>query len=672
MESKKESQEFASIDENPVTSRSIDTNLARKNLQKLQEHVNRQFSNVSSSSPCAARVIGSNTGQHQQLSYLSSSGLDLIQRPPSIKNEDDLFRGESDSNHSGDGSEKQTQNSEINVLLENDQVKSTNSKGINRAESGFESPGAAEAAVCTNIPNFGELGLSFSRSLKGSDPADNLTAESKAIPEVDKDLATNKSETGKDEVKTEGAKTVEESSRSIVDFRGLYRSKSDIKEKRKRFSQRDDFAIEEIPVFDEDSQAPVRKSNSLPDLILSLSSSNSSPRSGSDRQSPDVVFRGHQDDNETDNQRDRKTLKDSFEGKSSFEKPDTDDADGKKKKLSFRRSVSFNEKTHCRYFHEGEPAVSPGVFDESIENPLQDNKHSVSTMQQKSDDKAPDQKDIDSRQSPKPVEGRRQLYSKSSGYQTGSDHSQESHDTQNGSFDKADDDRKSKETQMHYLGVDDRIDASKVDSENFKSDMSQSSSSNDTILASIIDESDRYMNDLKKASLEEQNRESDENTSVQNPTPELPFLSIMDKSPQSSLNNYRVEKKSIADDNEDIVGGIKEDSQKNGEPIQEHLLMKPIQSAEEFRRSQSTLGQSMPGSIPNLPKLGILDESVVLGPSMLAKVEEVDNQQEEHVRRKYAGGSGTTGTQALEESLAAMMSRQSLSSYLVSELINSQ
>ena len=683
MEPKKELQEFASIDENPVTSRSIDTKLARTNLQKLQDHVNRQFSNVVSSSPCAARVIGSDTWQHQQMSYLSRSGLDLIQKPPSIKDDDELFRGESDSNHSGENAPNSETNLEPEDVVQNDHVNSTPTdvKGIERTESGFESSGAAEPAHCAAIPNFEEIGFSFaSRSSKGSDADVNLSAENKDMPGGKNEFGVIEGEAGNDK----GAEAGEESVQRCVEFRVqdrcVYRrSQSDIKEKRKRFSQRDDFIFEEIPVFDEDSHVPVRKSNSLPDLILSLSSSNSSPRSGSDKQSPDVVFRGHQDDSETDNQRDRKTLKDSFEGKSSFEKPDTCDIDHKKRKPSFARSVSFNEKTHCRYYHEGEPAVSPGVFDESVENPLHDKSQVALGMQHKSDDKDPDtysrNKDDDPPQSPKSVEGRRQLYSKSSGYQTGSDHSRESHDTQDESFDKTDIEKEGNESQRHLLGIAEIQDASKTGSGNFKSDTS--SSSNDTLLEEIISESNRHEEDLRSASSGEQTELTNEKSTIPDLSPELPFLSIMDKSPESSLGNYIVEKKSLENDNRDIASGsaggtTTENGQISGQPLQEHLQMKPIQSAIEFRRSQSTLGPSMPGSIGNMPKLDILDESYQLGPSMLNKVQEVDNQQEEHVRRKYLGGSGTLGRSGLSagrndpSTVDAMMSRQSLTSYQVS------
>ena len=759
MERKKESQEFASIDENPVTSRSIDTNLARQNLQRLQDHVNRQFSNVVSSSPCAGRVIGSDTSQHhpraaysdalqhhpraansdtsqrhpraassdtsqyhpraansdtsqyhpraansgasqrhpmatnsdtsqyhpraagsdtsqhqQQMSYISSSGLDIFPRPPSINNDDDLFKGESDSNHSGENDpEPEIKLADENVE-NNDNSATADGNSIERTESGFESPGADA------IPDFVAIGISFtSRSSKGSDAEVSPTDKSKDRPGEDKEFRVNEVEFENDNIKTEDAGVGEKNLEMNVEFRAqdrgtpVYRrSQSDIKDKRKRFSQRDDFVFEEIPVFDEDSHVPVRKSNSLPDLILSLSSSNSSPRSGSDKQSPDVVFRGHQDysvENVADIQRDRKTLKDSFEGKSSFEKPDIGEIDNKKRKPSFRRSVSFNEKTDYRYFHEGEPAVSPGVFDESVENPLHDNMHTAFRKENDDGDKVQKKRNADNElQSPKSVEGRRQLFSKSSGYQTGSDQSRESHDTQNESFDKTFNENRGP------IGVDEVQNSPKTDSG--KSDTSNSSQ--DTILEQIIYESNRHEEDVRSASSGEQTEQRNEKSIIPDPSPELPFLSIMEKSPESSLGNYVVQKKSLDNDNNDIASGTLgdnnvENAHTGNEPIQDHLKMNQIQSALDFRRSQSTLGSSMPGTLPtgslgNLPKLdNILDDrSYLVGPSMLEKVDEVDNQHEECVKRKYLGGNdaaiGRNGPTALGNDETAL-SRYSLSSY---------
>ena len=740
MERKKEPPEFASIDENPVTSRSIDTNLARQNLQRLQDHVNRQFSNVVSSSPCAGRVIGSDTSQYhpraansdvsqhhpraansdasqhhpraansdasqhhpraansdtsqycpraagsdtsqhqQQMSYISRSGLDIFPRPPSINNDDDLFKGESDSNHSGENDpEPETKLADENVE-NNDNSATADGNSIERTESGFESPGTAGADA---IPDFGAIGFSFtSMSSKGSDAEVSPTGKSKDKPGGNKEFSVNEVDTENDKVKTEDAGVGEKNLERNVEFRAqdrgtpVYRrSQSDIKDKRKRFSQRDDFAFEEIPVFDEDSHVPVRKSNSLPDLILSLSSSNSSPRSGSDKQSPDVVFRGHQDDsveNVTDIQRDRKNLKDSFEGKSSFEKQDIGEIDNKKRKPSFRRSVSFNEKTDYRYFHEGEPAVSPGVFDESVENPLHDNMHTASRKENDDGDKVQKKRNADNElQSPKSVEGRRQLFSKSSGYQTGSDQSRESHDTQNESFDKTFNENRGP------MGVDEVQDSPKTDSG--KSDTSNSSQ--DTILEQIIYESNRHRDDLRSASSGEQTEQRNDKSTIPDPSPELPFLSIMEKSPESSLGNYVVQKKSLDNDNNDIASRTIDDinveiAHTGNEPIQDHLKMNQIQSALDFRRSQSTLGSSMPGtlltgSLGNLPKLDILDDrSYLVGPSMLEKVQEVENQQEECVKQKYLGGndaaSGRNGPTAPGNDETAL-SRYSLSSYQVS------
>lgn len=653
MEAKKELQECSSIDENPVAFRTVDTDQARKNLQKLQDHVNRQFSNLG---PYASRAMNSGNEQSQSNSSSLMSCIDL----PSIK-DDDLFKGESDDDENAEEQESQMQGVKINTAVNNgvdDKEELVVAGGSNIIDNRFESENKSGCAVGGNIPYFSEIEFSF----KSSDTADHSVLENKNEPESVKETEDVEGGHSNNQEISVRATNAFDGNRENFDFKVHYRGKrsqSDIKGKRLRFSQHSDIAVEEVPVFEEkEYPVPVRKSNSLPDLILSLSSSNSSPKSISDRRSPDVVFNENQQgiyQIEMESLRDRQALKDSFEGKSSFEKPDTSNGDTLCRKHAFGRSVSFNEKTDCRYYESEEPALTPGGFKENEKKfPLQDNSH-ISILHKKPGDEKDPGQNKDDIQSPKSrKEGRNPLLSKSSGYQTGSEQSHESHDAQNESCEKTDFEGSDKEMQMHYLKINNTATGT------YNSRTSQSSLSVNTVIEIRVDESDRYVNDFHKTSLEEPVQQSSEKAMIGNPSPELPCLSIMNTSPQSSLNEYRVEKKSIPEDSSFLDANLTEAGKTAGEDLQEHLLMKPLQSAFDFRRSQSTLGQSMPGSIGNMPKFGILDESVLLGPSVLAAVDEADKKQVDHVRRRYVGGTSNLG---MLESLAYLQfSRQSLSS----------
>lgn len=670
MDSKKKSQEFSSIDESPVTSRSLDTNLARINLQKLQDHVNKQFSNISNLGPCAARAMSSdNRPEH---SHSLPLGRHLIQRPLSIKDDDDLFRGESDSEQSEgaqgnpiDIQQEQLSKSQSEVIYKRDETDVTGkySETIRKdrgAENELENETIFGHTGGANIPNFSEIGLSVSRSSKSSDTAECHSAEDKH----EQDL----SQAVKDV--NESTTNANEKNQELFNFKVEYRSKrsqSDVKEKRKRFSQRDDLFGEEYPVeevFEEEYPVPVRKSNSLPDLILSLSGSSSSSRSNSEKKSPDVISFANQKEDGAEIQKDRKTLKDSFEGKSSFEKPANYNNVPEKRKPSLGRSVSFNEKTDCRYYQTGESGLSSEVTDEKAENQNKDNKPSLVLSKQSSDSDKGDQDKKEENPPQSPADGRRQLFSRSSGYQTGSDHSRESHETQNESFHDDTfhgDDSDSQIQRDHNEGA--TLKEMKMESEkqmeNVDSDRSTSGSSNDTILDTIIDESLRYTNDLRGASAEELYREGNAKDSVEGPSPELPLLSIIDRSPQSSLNNYKIEKKNIVVSKDNGIESAVCDDQNTGENLQDHLLM----SALDFKRSQSTLGQSMQSSFGNVPKLGLLDESVVVAPSLLAKVDEEDKMQMDHVRRKYTNPDGSINN-VVDESMQAMSKQSLQSSYL--------
>ena len=631
MNSKSSSQECSSIDENPIASRSLDTNLARANLQKLQDHVNKTFSNIPSLGPCAARAMSGNDKPVQSFSLPPEAAASLIERAPSIKNEDDLFRGETDSEHSDDAqvvNVQQNQPSKVNDKTDGRGVRGHHAEPAVEGREEAENKTISEQSQSCgfNIPNFSEIGLpiSISRSSKSSASAECQTVEEQ-----------NRSHIGvqdNSEVAREG--TTSEKTIENFDFKVEYRSRrsqSDVKEKRKRFSQRDDYEIEEV--FDEEYPVPVRKSNSLPDLILSLSCSSSSPRSVTERNSPDVVVSENQKAI-SNTEQDRKTLKDSFEGRSSFEKPATSSTVPQSKKPSFGRSVSFNDKTDCRYYQREESGLSSTVCDEKAEVAIQD------PEKRETEDDPP--------LSPKsPADGRRQLFSKSSGYQTGSDHSRESHDTQNGSQDETFENGDI--SQIKKLRA-------KENGEGMTLDSGTSSSSNETILENIIDESDRYNNDLSSASTVEFHPEGNEKDSVEGPSPELPYLSIMDRTPESSLT----EKRELVVRKDYSMQSAVPSCQNIGDNLQPHLLM----SALNFKRSQSTLGQSMQNSIGNVPKLGMLDDSVTVGPSLMAKVDEVDKIQGDKVRKKYINQDRSLNT--ADESLLAMKSRgPSLGSSLV-------
>lgn len=638
MDSKQKAVEWSSIDENPVTGRSIDTNLARKNLQRLQDHVNKQFSYR----PCGTGLMSA--GNNPQQPYSNLLGKDLIQRPPSIKDDDELFRGESDSEQSDNALDDQTDDINKRAEKESDKTYSESNKHCDiEPACELEYGTASDHTGVPNIPDFSRIGLSFSTSSKGSETVgDQLAVE----------FVSQAVKSGNSEVESESIEVV--SRKTSDSFKNQYRSKrsvSDIKEKRKRFSQHEDYAIEEV--FDENYPVPVRKSNSLPDLILSLSSSGS----GSERKSPDLVLF----DKQKDILQERKTFKDSFEGKSSFEKPAHSESVFEKRKPSLGRSVSFNDKTDCRYYQTGEPGLSCTVYETGETQNLDDKSFILDRPSSNSKKGDQEKKEETPPQTPtSTVEGRRQLFSKSSGYHTGSDQSRESHDTQNESFHDdtfQGDYNASQDQKLHRKDCEGTTGESETLFKNFDG-KSMSDSSNDTIVSLLIDESLRYENDLRGASIEFNTDRCDKD-SVEGPPTELPFLSIMDRSPQSSLNGYRIEKKTIGSicSEENTCG-----EQKSGVSEEDHLRLNVL----EFKRSQSTLGHSVQSSLGNVPNLGMLDESVIVDSSNLAKVDEEDKKQTDHIKKKYLnplnpGGSMDKG---LEESMLAMMSRQSLSSYL--------
>ena len=687
MNSEKLSQEFASIDESPVTSRSIDTDLARRNLQKLQEHVNKQFSNLPNTGLGDAGAMSSE--KHQEEPHSLPVGRHLIERLPSIKNDDELFKGESDSEHSecdsqsvktDRNSREQLSENESGVSqilysrtdtdqsdLDNKPVRTTE----NKADSGLAVLDISGSA--TNIPNFDEIGISFCRSSSSSGTAEYCGTVENSFNKEEADEASkfveNETHGESDNEVTNRVKNKEETFDFKVEYRGR-RSQSDVKEKRQRFSQHVyDDVVEEV--FEPEYTMPVRKSNSLPDLILSSSGSSSSSNSVYERKSPDVIL--CQDQNGAgfdENQRQRKTLKDSFEGRSSLEKHECRSIGIKKTKPSFGRSVSFSEKTDCRYYQVSEPEMIP-VLNETYENSGNGSNNASTPSGKQFPSEGNDQaKNAQIPESPKSptADSRRQLFSKSSGYHTGSDHSRESHDTQHESFQS--DTFHGEGSDLQKQGLSER-NPNEIQEEaerlsgHFNSGTSTSNSSNETILEALIEESLKYRTNLKAASFEEPNRPESEQVSVEGPSPELPLLSIIDRSPQSSLNDYRDVKQDL-----EVTGGF---SFKNvacsdrsldiAENTDKNLLLKPLQSAYSFRRSQSTLGQSMPGSIGNVPKLGLLDESVVLAPSLVVAVNEEDQKLEEQVRKKYANTAGSLAH--IDEEGAAAVMGKSLSSYLV-------
>ena len=646
--SAKKSEEFASIDESPVKSRSIDTDLARENLKKLQDHWNQQFSNV----PCVGAANSVEVGGGQI--YPLPPGRHLIERLPSntsIK-DDDLFRGESDSEQGDNVSNVNDQEGafgEVNtggcqvLYSRTDTHKSDDSaEARNDITDVFESLNISGGATA-NLPNFGEIGFRTSRSSISS--------------EIDNEYKTLEnpvtiSDSVSRYIKTEHGGEVENGAlnkQELFDFKTQYRSRrsqSDINEKRRRFSQRDFDIVEEV--FEEEYPTPVRKSNSLPDLILSSSSSSLSPKSISDRKSPDVILGPNDGCIDLENQRDRKNLKDSFEGRSSFDKHEGYDIGVKKKKTSFSRSVSFSDTTDCRYYESNEYENK----EKSIEDGCIDSR-TVRNIQAE---------EKDNQECPKSpaAESRRQLFSKSSGYQTGSNNSRESHDNQYGSFqsDAFHDGYDLEKQTVHDRNVNGTIE----EADNFNSGTNTSNSSNDTLLEAVIEDSVKYQKNRK----EEMPNKENEQVSVEGPSPELPFLSIMERSPLSSLNNYKIESQVTLATGSDSFTNIRSGDRSDNSNVDDNLLMKPLQSAHSFRRSQSTLGQSpsMQGSLGNVPKLGLLDDSVVLGPSLLAAVNEEDRKMEEQVRKKYTATAGSLAH--IDEEGATAMAGRSLSSYLVS------
>ena len=646
--SAKKSEEFASIDESPVKSRSIDTDLARRNLQKLQDHWNKQFSNV----PCVGVANSVEKGGGQI--YPLPPGRHLIERLPSntsIK-DDDLFGGESGSEHGDNVSNVNDQegaSGEVNtgrcqvLYSRTDTNKSDDSAEARKDITDVLDSLSISGGATANLPNFGEIGFRTSRSSISSEINNEYKTLENTVTLSDSESRYIKAE-HEDEVE-KGALNKQE----IFDFKTQYRSKrslSDIKEKRRRFSQRDFDIVEEV--FEEEYPTPVRKSNSLPDLILSSSSSSLSPKSISDRKSPDVILGPNDDGIDLENQSDRKALKDSFEGRSSFDKHEGFDIGVKKKKASFCRSVSFSDTTDCRYYESNE-------YD-NIEKSIEDGCIDSRT------DRNNQGEEKDNQECPKSpaAESRRQLFSKSSGYQTGSNNSRESHDNQYGSFQsdafQGEGCDIEKQT-VHETNVNGTIEA-----ENFNSGTNTSNSSNDTILEAVIKDSVKYQKDRK----EEMSNKENEQVSVEGPSPELPFLSIMERSPLSSLNNYRIESQVTLATGSDSFTNIRSGDQSDNSNVDDNLLMKPLQCAHSFKRSQSTLGQSpsMQGSLGNVPKLGLLDDSVVLGPSLLAAVNEEDRKMEEQVRKKYTATAGSLAH--IDEEGATAMAGRSLSSYLVS------
>ena len=644
--SAKKSEEFASIDESPVKSRSIDTDLARRNLKKLQDHVNKQFSNV----PCVSAANNVERGGGQL--YPLPPGRHLIERLPSntsIK-DDDLFRGESDSEHGDNVSnvnDLEGVSSEVNtggcqVLYSRTDTNKSDDSAEARNDITDESLNLSGGATA-NLPNFGEIGFRTSRSSISSEINNEYKTLENTVTLSDSESKYIKAE-HEDEVEN-----VALNKQEIFDFKTQYRSKrslSDIKEKRRRFSQRDFDIVEEV--FEEEYLTPVRKSNSLPDLILSSSSSSLSPKSISDRKSPDVILGPNDDGIDLENQSDRKALKDSFEGRSSFDKHEGFDIGVKKKKASFCRSVSFSDTTDCRYYESNEyDNIEKSIEDGCIDSRTDRN----SQAEEKDNQECP--------KSPA-AESRRQLFSKSSGYQTGSNNSRESHDNQYGSFqsDAFHDGYDLEKQTVHDRNVNGTIE----EADNFNSGTNTSNSSNDTLLEAVIEDSVKYQKNRK----EEMSNKENEQVSVEGPSPELPFLSIMERSPLSSLNNYRIESQVTLATGSDSFSNIRSGDQSDNAKVDDNLLMKPLQCAHSFKRSQSTLGQSpsMQGSLGNVPKLGLLDDSVVLGPSLLAAVNEEDRKMEEQVRKKYTATAGSLAH--IDEEGATGMAGRSLSSYLVS------